>query len=45
MESVHVGLYFSAVGFVEENATIMALFHIRYVFFSTSYFSSEKIQA
>ena len=28
--------------FVDENATIFAIFHIIYVFFSTSYFSSEK---
>ena len=28
--------------FVDENATIFAIFHIRYVFFSTSYFYSEK---
>ena len=36
------GLYFAELGFVEENTTIFAIFHIRGVFFPTSYFSTEK---
>ena len=36
------GLYFCCVGFEKKNATIFAIFHIRCVFSSTSYFSFEK---
>ena len=37
------GLYLVAQGLVEDNASIFAIFHIRWVFFySTSYFLSER---
>ena len=36
------GLYFVVYGLLVENATILAIFHNRCSFYSTSYFSSEK---
>ena len=35
---------FCCVRFYKENDTMFVIFHIRYVFFSKSYFSSEKEQ-